>query len=191
MQTWPELHREVDRLDIGERRATSEREAFERWCAIAEDGVLFALAAAAESRARELQAETGAIVRVSTSGVAQAESGPVPRPRVVSLELGSSRVDLYSVRATAESPRLHLGVLRGATSTRFPVLASLPGCLVVRRSDGGFDLIVPPSSRTKEAYPETTSIDALVLRAFELLVGTHQSTRPSHGSATNALPSNL
>ena len=196
MQTWPELHRELNRLDVGNRRQAAERESFERWCAIAEDRVLSALAARAASRARELEVETGAHIRVSTSGTAPSPSGPgFSRVRVLTLELGSSRVDVYSVRATAESPSIHLGVLRGATTTRHPVLAALPGCLVVRRSDGGFDLLLPPSplapSLPSAASPaakapgdrRTTSIDALVLRAFELLVGAHRSTRASAGAS--------
>jgi hypothetical protein len=196
LRDWIDLHREVNRLDLTGRQKNAERDRFEEWCVLAEEQVLVALAARAESRAQELERETGAYIRVSTSGAVPVATatGPVSRPRfrMVSLELGACRVDVYSARAVYESPCFHLGVLQGRTaSVRFPVMASIPGCLVVRLEDDGFELLVPPPLEITLDFPasppvaasgraperRTTSMDAVLLRAFELLVGAHQSTR--------------
>jgi hypothetical protein len=201
LQTFTDLRRWVDRLDLGDRRATAAREIFERWCAAAEDQVLSALAARLATEAAALAARTGVKVRLSASSGERSSSESVLGVRALSIELGSSRVEVYSVRGAAESPRVHLGVLRGATSTRFPVMATVPGCLVVRREDGGIGLIVAPIPAATPSERRATSIDAVALRAFELLIGAHQSTRDrrrdglasanaSQGCATNALPSN-
>jgi len=214
LRTFADLHRAVDLLDLSERRARKERERVEQWFAVTEERVFSALGAEARARASELEKATEAIIRVSTSGTAGqpgAPRAPVQQPRdfrirAVSLELGSSRVDVYSMRGAGEAVRLHFGVSRGATGiVRFPVMASFPGCLVVRNEDGGFELLLPvcqPPGGVPGDAPErrATSIDAVVLRAFELLVAAHQSTRlvasvasdpRIHGSATNTFPSNL
>jgi hypothetical protein len=93
----------------------------------------------------------------------------------VAVALGASRVDLYSVREPGSAPCLHLGIQRAATSTRSPVFTTLPGALLVRRTDDGFDALRLPLPSEGTERPRTT-IDWLVLRAFELLVGTHRST---------------
>jgi hypothetical protein len=186
MRTWPELRDEILRLDLGGIRVTAERAAFERWCRDAEARVQDAVHRAATARAEALLRETGASVTVSAGAGSRGTTAERPRFSVVSLALGRSRVDVYSVRAPGESPSLHYGVLRGATSTRFPVLAPVPGCLVIRRDDGELELLAAPDPRSEDSPRATTTVDGVVLRAFELLVGAHRAELASARRASHA-----
>jgi hypothetical protein len=170
--TWPGLYADVDRLDISGRRREAARAEFESWARSAEESVLTCARALAALRASELRAQTAVEVVVEPR---QGRIRPSASPGPVSLRLGTSRVHLYSVRNPTSSPCLHLGIQRGATSTRFPVFATLPGVLVVRSGADAFELLGLPIPEDGTP-PETVRLEALVLRAFELLIGAYRST---------------
>jgi hypothetical protein len=182
MPSWKGFLDEAERVDVAERHAGSARATFEMWALRTEERVLAELNAEAGLRALEFADVTGAVVRV------EASVNPVPphqrsRWRTVSLRLGASRVEVYSVRNPGESPTVHLAVLRGPTSTRYPVFATLPGALVIRATNDGvdptgtdFELLALPLAAPGVDRRRTT-IDALVLRAFDLLLGMHRSVR--------------
>jgi hypothetical protein len=167
--TWPGLYDEVDRLDLSRRRLLAARAEFESWARSAEAGALAALHAHAVLRAAELVERTGLELSVEPRDPAGARYAPP-----VSLRLGSSRLDLYSVREPETAPCVHLGVQRGATSTRFPVFTTLPGVLLVRSSEARFDVLALPIAES--GTPERTSLEALLLRAFAILIGSYRST---------------
>jgi hypothetical protein len=171
--TWPGLYDEVDRLDLSKRRFDAARAEFESWAARTEERALAEAYTSARVRARELYERTAVAV---TAEEIRTRPGSSFGSRL-SLGLGASRVDLYAVRNPGSSPCLHLGVQRAATSTRAPVFTTLPGALLVRRFDDGFDALCLPVPADTGDCP-TITMDGLVLRAFELLIGTHRSTRP-------------
>jgi hypothetical protein len=166
--TWPGLYAETDRLDLSKRRLLAAQAEFESWARDAERRAIAEAQACATARGRELLERTGV-------GVVVEAPQPGTRWMRVSLRLGASRADLYSVRSPGSSPAIHLGVQRAATSTRFPVFTTVPGALLVRRPDDAFDALCLPLPTDARGCPRT-SIDGLVLRAFELLLGTHRST---------------
>ena len=174
MPTWNELFENVARRQSASERASADRAGFEQWCELAEDRVLETLGSIALSRSAELAARAGvrATVRRLTT---RRHTGAGAHNRILSLELAGSRVDVYSTREFGQSPSLHLAVMRAPTTTRFPVMTSLPGALVVRRDDGGITLL---GAKPGDVIPRpVTSYDAIVLRAFELLVGAAESVR--------------
>jgi len=175
MPTWDGLFAQIDRADPLERRLSAERAAFERWAVAAEQRIMSEIARHAGARARETRTRTGLIVdisaRVGTSEIASFGGAH----RLVSLSLAGSSIDLYSVRAAGESPIVHLACERAPTSSRFPVIVTVPGCLVVRSYDSGARLLALPGC-------EPTTVDELVLRAFTLLFGAHQSVAAEHRS---------
>jgi hypothetical protein len=65
--------------------------------------------------------------------------------------------------------------------TRFPVLVSVPGCVVRRAVDGGIELV---DLRDEQRHPIT--IDALVLRAFDLLIAGAERRRIGVSSLAHA-----
>ena len=164
--TWPGLYDEVDRLDLSSRRLLAARAEFESWARSAEAGALAALHARALLRAAELFERTGLELSVEPRD-------PAGR-RPVSFRLGSSRLDLYSVREPETAPCVHLGVQRGATSTRSPVFTTLPGVLLVRSGEAPFDVLALPIPES--GAPERTSLESLLLRAFGVLIGAYRST---------------
>lgn len=171
--SWPSLYAEVDRLDLSQRRLLAAQAEFEEWAHRAEGQAFAEAHAAAAFRARELWQRTAVQI------VVEMPERPTRWMRV-SLRLGASRADLYSVRSAGSSPCIHLGVQRAPTSTRCPVFTTLPGALLVRRPDGGFDALCLPLP-ADAGHCLRTTMDGLVLRAFELLCGAHGSTQ---GSAT-------
>jgi hypothetical protein len=175
--TWLGLYAEMDRLDLSKRRLLAAQGEFESWARSAEQRAIAEAQAAATLRARELWERTAVGVVVEAPQRSEPDR-PGPRWLRVSLRLGASRADLYSVRSAGSSPCLHLGVQRAATSTRFPVFTTVPGALLVRRSDDGFDALSLPLPADSADRPRTT-IDGLVLRAFELLCGAHRSAQGS------------
>lgn len=176
MNRWSELFQQVDALDLSGRRFRAEGAEFEAWCQTAERALLAELGDLAESRATELALRTEVQVLVSRAVQGPALSDQGPRASAVELRLGETRVYLYSARELGESPAVHLAVRRGGASTRCPVLASLPGALVVRGEGGSPRLLSLPrplDAPPSEAHP---SPDDLVLRAFEVLIAAHRGT---------------
>jgi hypothetical protein len=171
--TWRGLYAEVDRLDLSKRRLLAAQLEFESWAHHAEQQAIAEAQACATLRARELREQTGVEVFVEAPQHT-VPGAPASRWMRVSLRLGASRADLYSVRSAGSSPCIHLGVQRAATSTRSPVFTTVPGALLVRRSDDGFDALCLPLPADGVECPRT-STDELVLRAFALLCGTHRS----------------
>lgn len=186
MLTWPGLFHEIDRLDVAGRRARAVQAEFEQWAALAERRTMADARLAAVARADEVRDQTGLETAVTGPAGPEGVSRLGTTWSAVSLSLGTCRVDLYSVRRPAESPMVHFGVTRGPTLTRHPVLATLPGALVVRRAGNGLEYVALPLSRDHER--STTTLDALVLRAFELLVGAHCSTLRFASEADRASP---
>jgi hypothetical protein len=172
--SWQGLFADVNRLDLSRRRLHAAQAEFEAWAASAEERALSYAHAVATLRARELHRNTSLRVLVEAPPRFVSDGLRASHHRV-GVVLGASRVDLYSVREPAAAPYLHLGVQRAPTSTRAPVFTTVPGALLVRRADDGFDALSLPIPAEGSDRPRTT-IDALVLRVFELLVGTHVST---------------
>jgi hypothetical protein len=153
---------------------SADRAQFEQWCELAEDWVLSTLASIALSRSAELEDRSGLMVRVVRAPTTRALRGGA-RFHVVSLALGSSRLDLYPAREVGETPAIHFALTRAPTTTRFPVIISLPGCLIVRRAGGEIALLGAEARGLPDMRPSIT-FDAVVLRAFELLIGAHHSS---------------
>ena len=167
--SWRHLYDEVDRLDLSNRRLLAARANFDAWAQRTEERCLRELHDTARERSQELLARTGVSVIVEASARDERHRrGPV------TLRVGTSRVDLYSVREPGASPCIHLGVQRGATSTRFPVFATIPGVLLIRALDGDYEMLSLPFE--DGTAPPRTTADAFVLRAFDVLLGTHRST---------------
>lgn len=156
-------------------RAQEDRAQFEQWCELAEEWVLSTLASIALSRSAELAAHGDWNVRVLRAA-SHGRNGSGPRYRVVSLALGASRVDIYSTREPGQTPSIHFAVTRAPTTTRFPVVMTVPGCVVVRRPNGEIALIAALAEHSSGLRP-AMAFDAVVVRAFELLVGAHRSAR--------------
>jgi hypothetical protein len=181
MPTWNELFENVARKQAASLRATADRAGFEQWCELVEDSVLETLGSIALSRSAELAARSG--VRVDVRRLTtRRHSGAGPHNRILSLALGGARVDLYSTREVGHEPALHYALMRSSGSTRFPVITSLPGCTLVRRADGGVTLLSNALADGSGIRPVLT-YDAVVLRAFELLLGAAGSLNTLRGAA--------
>jgi hypothetical protein len=128
------------------------------------------LARASKSRAKEIEARTGVVVKVAyqVAGLPLASFGGAHG--VVSLAFQLNAVDLYATRQDGGSPNIHFACQRAPTSSRFPVVVTLPGCIVVRAGRAGYRLLTLP-----ERAP--TTVDEVVLHAFALLFGTAESVR--------------
>jgi len=176
MLTWAGLFQHVAELDPLGRRLQADRAEFERWAASAEQRVMDDLARIATARGENIRARTGIVVDVLTRIEKTSLSSFGGAHRLVALSLSGSSVDVYSVRSPGESPSIHFACARAATTSRFPVLVTVPGCLVVRAGRSEVRLLTVPGHTP-------TSIDAVVLRAFGLLVGAFQSALPSRTSA--------
>jgi hypothetical protein len=167
--SWNGLFDDVDRADVSNRHLTAARAEFDAWARATEERALAELRETVAARAHELFARTGVALVVDERPPSSSD-----RRAPVTLRLGTSRVDLYSVREQGASPCIHLGVQRGATSTRSPVFTTLPGVLLVRSGSTAYEMLSLPLDES--AVPSRTSADGLALRAFELLLGTHRST---------------
>ncbi len=172
--SWPGLFADVDRADLSSRRLVAAQAEFEAWAGHAEECAFVEAHRIAVHRADELHARTAVRVAVDARRLSAGKSRQAS-PRSIGLELGASRVHLYSVRELGTAPCVHLGIQRAATTSRSPVFTTLPGALLVRRPDDGFDALCLPVPTDGRDCPRTT-IDALLLRAFELLVAAHRST---------------
>jgi hypothetical protein len=172
--SWPALFADVDRMELSRRRLLAAQAEFEAWALGAEARALSYAHAVTLLRAGELYRHTSVQVVVDAPPRNVSHRLNASHRRV-GVALGASRVDLYSAREPGSAPCLHLGIQRAATSTRTPVFTTLPGALLVRRPDDGFDALRLPVPTDGRDCPRTT-IDWLVFRAFELLVGTHRST---------------
>jgi len=178
MSRWSLLFSQVDALDLSGRRALSSAEDFEAWSDSAERALVEELHRIADLRSAELARHTDVRVLVSR---------PVPGPDltlrgahigVLELALGTTRVYVYTARERGQSPAVHLALRRESASTRHPVLASLPGCLLVRGDTGAAELLPLPRPLGDHAEEPRPTPDDLVFRAFELLVAAHRGARP-------------
>jgi hypothetical protein len=163
-----------------------DRAQVEQWCELAEEWVLSTLASIALSRSAELAARSDLHVRVVQAAAPSA--GQSPRFRVVSLALGGTRLDMYASRDSRDacgSPAVHFALTRAPTTTRFPVVMTLPGCSIVRRDNGEIALLGPPLEELSGMRP-TVTFDAVVLRALEILIGAHHSSRRARSGALAA-----
>jgi len=176
MPTWAGLFRRIDDLDPLDRRAHSERTRFQEWAVSAERRVMADFARVARAKSRETQARTGVCVAVALEEHAPSLSSFAGTRHVVSLAFAGSSVGLYATRPAGEAPSVHMACQRAATTSRYPVLVTLPGCLVIRSGDFGYQPISLP-----ERVP--TSVDAVVLRAFVLLFGAFESMTATHSVA--------
>lgn len=158
-------------------RDSADRAQFEQWCELAEEWVLSTLASIALSRSAELAARSTLEVRVVQPPRERSSDGRRPSFRVVSLALGSARVDLYSAREPGQTPAIHFALTRAPVGNRFPVVMSLPGCLIVRRGNGEIVLLGAEARGLPDMRPALT-FDAVVVKAFELLIGAYHATTP-------------
>ena len=177
-RSWNSLYAEADRLDLSNRRQMAARAEFEAWAYGAEERALLELEGTVKARSRELLAQTGLSLVVEAAPADAREIAVRGRRAPVSIGLGTSRVDLYSIREPGASPCIHLGVQRGATSTRFPVFATIPGVLLIRSRNTDYEMLSLPLDDAVD--PPRTNMDAFALRAFEVLLATHRSTLRSH-----------
>jgi hypothetical protein len=172
--SWTGLFDHVDRVDVSNRRLAATKAEFDAWAREAEGRAMAELHDTVTVRARELLARTGVAVVVDSRPCGARGPSWSDRSAPVILRLGTSRLDLYSVREPGASPCIHLGLQRGATSTRFPVFATLPGVLLIRSGGAAYEMLSLPLDES--VVPPRTNADALALRAFELLLETHRST---------------
>jgi hypothetical protein len=172
--SWQSLYADVDRMDLSKRRLVAAQAEFEAWAARAEERALRYAHAVATLRANELERNTAVKMLVEAPPRVVGRRLNASHQRVA-VTLGASRVDLYSVREPGSAPYLHLGIQRAATGSRTPVFTTLPGALLERRADDEFDALALPFPQGDIERPRT-SIDWLVFRMFELVVGTHRST---------------
>jgi len=159
-------------------RVSADRAQFEQWCELAEEWVLSTLASIALSRSAELAARSTLNVRVvqPPREHSSVHSGKGRSSfRVVSLALGSARVDLYAAREPGQTPAIHFALTRAPVGNRFPAILSLPGCLIVRRGNGEIVLLGAEARGLPDMRPAVT-FDAVVLKAFELLIGAFHAT---------------
>jgi len=175
MQTWAGLFRRVAELDPLECRARSERAEFESWASSAERRLVSDLARVVREKARETRARTGISIAVSLVTDAPSLASFGGARGLVSAAFSGSSVDLYVTRSEGRSPSVHLSCQRAATTSRYPVVVTLPGYLAVRSDVTAYRLLDLP-----ERSPAT--LDAVVLRAFSILFGAFASV-----SATRAL----
>jgi hypothetical protein len=167
MQTWAGLFRRVEALDPLERRARSERDEFETWAAAAERRLVSDLARVAREKAGETRSRTG--VPVAVSLVTSAESLSFGGARgLVSVGFAGSSVDLCVTRSEGRSPAVHLACRRAPTTSRYPVIVTLPGYLAVRSDVKGYRLLDLPDC-------SPTTVDTVILKAFAMLFGTFES----------------
>jgi hypothetical protein len=168
MDTWAGLFRRVEEIDPLERRARTERAEFEAWAAGAERRLISDLVWVAKDKARETKSATGVSVAVSvvTSALSLTSFGGAHG--LVSIAFSGSSVDLYVTRSEGRSPSVHLACQRAPTSSRYPVILTLPGYLAIRADASGYRLLDLP-----ERSP--VGLDAVVLRAFTTLFGTFES----------------
>jgi hypothetical protein len=179
MHTWAGLFRRLERLDPAERRARAERVEFERWAAAAEIHVVSDLARAAKEKSREARSRTGVCVAVSFTANAASLTSFGGARAMLSLAVSGSSVDLYATRSEGRSPSIHLACQRAPTTSRYPVIVTLPGYLTVRSDGTGYRLLALPT-RTP------ASIDEVLLRTFAILFGALESV-----SATRELSGSL
>jgi hypothetical protein len=181
MRTWGGLFRQIERLDPLERRALAERAEFDRWAASAEQRMVADLDRIAKARSRETRHRTGISVDVVTKvdGPLLASFGGAHG--LVSLSFADNAVDIYVTRSEGISPTIHFACQRAPTSSRFPVIVTLPGYLAIRAGGSGYRLL---ALQTKLPAP----IDAVALRAFGLLFGAVESVARG-GLAAGASPS--
>lgn len=191
MPTWAGLFRHLEELDPLERRARSERAEFEAWAAGAEHRLLSDLARVAKERARETKSHTGVSVVVSLVTNAASLTSFGGAHGLISIAFSGSSVDLYVTRSEGRSPSVHLACQRAPTTSRYPVVVTLPGYLAVRSDLTGYCLLDLP-----ERSP--ASLDTVILRAFSMLFGAFESVSamralsaatvpPKHHSAQSAV----
>lgn len=185
MPSWAELFRRMENLEADkrtkeadDRERQSVRAAFERWCTAAEASTMEALYRNSLSRAAALEGRTGARITVECPSQPLSFTRSNETVRVLLLAFATTRVYVYSSRHGAATPYVHIGTTR-ASATRFPVLVSVPGCLLRRGTDGGIELI---DLRDDLRHP--ISSDAVVLRAFDLLIAGAERRR--HGAGAPA-----
>ena len=180
MRTWEGLFQRLEELDPLERKAQTERAEFERWAAAAEPRVMADLLAAARTKCGEIRSRTGISVDVvQASGKALASFGGAGR--LVSLAVAGCSVNLYTTRSRGESPSVHLACARAPTTSRFPVVMTLPGCFAIRSGASDYRLLALP-----ERTP--TTVDDVMLRAFGILFGALESVVRSSPTNIPARP---
>jgi hypothetical protein len=161
--------------------AVAALQEFHDWCTRTEQSLMETLASVARARGKEFCDRTGAAVTVthpSDPPIESAASGH--RMAFLCIELRACRVYVYVTRGPGALPYLHYARARDACDARPGRIVSLPGFLVARRGSDDYELRALDCA----ARPETdrASLDAVVYRAFELLVagsGPSRLTVPS------------
>lgn len=169
MSTWDGLLRRIDEIDPLDRRLQAERARFETWAASVEARVMEDLGRVAREKAREARSRTGVSIVVESASSARPGASFGGAHRRLTLSFAGSSVDIYSTRPEGQSPNVHLACQRAPTTSRYPVVVTLPGCMVIRSDE-------PPGYRLL-GLPDRSSTDpeAFVLRAFGVLVGSFES----------------
>lgn len=181
MDRWDELYEQMRALDAereqrDERVAVDaeERRVFDEWCVQVTDTVMQRIADVAREHARELGARTGKHMAVEYPSRDAIKSEPDgPYMSFMTLTLESSALQLYSYRGAGDLPFIHFVPLPPeapptGSRPKHHRLISVPGAFIARHQDGSWELL---RARTADDEPaESTSIDELVYRAFELLV---------------------
>jgi hypothetical protein len=175
MYTWDALIRRVEELDPLERRARTERAEFEAWAAGAERRLVTDLARVAREKAHEITSRTDVTVAVSLVANAASLASFGGARGLISLAFSGSSVDLYVTRSEGRSPSIHLACQRAPTTSRRPVIVTLPGYLAVRSDDSGYRLLDLPGRCT-------TTLDDVILRAFSVVFGAFESVSSTRAS---------
>jgi hypothetical protein len=192
MPSWADLYLRLQNLEANERAKEAQdqerhsvRAAFERWCSAAETSTMEILYRNALSRAAVLEGRTGARITVECPSHPLSFTRSQETVRVLLLAFGAARVYVYSSRHGGASPYVHIATTR-VSATRFPVLVSVPGCLLRRHTDGGIELV-----DLRDELRRSITFDAVVLRAFDLLIAGAERRRVGASAAAASPASHL
>lgn len=182
MDRWDELYEQMRALDVEREKRESiaavdaaERRLFDEWCTKVTDTVMQRIAEATREHARELEARTGKHMEVEYPSRDPIECEPDgPCMSFMTLTLEGSELQLYSYRGPGDLPFIHFVPIPrqpppSAGRPKHHRLISVPGAFIARHPDGSWELLRTRTSDDDEPA-ESTSIDELVYRAFELLI---------------------
>ncbi len=183
LKDWDQLYKHFNNVESRRsaelRRQVEEQEAlreFEVWCSDAIERLMNDIKTAALARSEEFLRKTGHELTVQyPSGAPILAPSGGPEIRFLKLGLGDAQVHVYSSHAAGGLTHIHLLPSRTTSLKHNDRLVSEPGAFIVRRTDNQYEL------RFLRGDPEGVaglpmSLDALLFRAFRLLVRWAQDT---------------
>jgi hypothetical protein len=183
---WTRLYERFDQIERFSRdrdeHAAAARE-LHAWAERATDAVMRSVQEVAAERAKQFADRTGGAVTVRYPARPPLVHASGAKLTFLELGLAGSALHVYSHRGAGDLPFFHLVVLSARAPGQRPRrMLSLPGCFAARLPDAGYELRRADGNRPAQR----TDVDALVLRAFELLVEDVLRAAGSHPSALGA-----